>query len=75
MEALAAIKAYDHFCTNVFANENSTIASTKCDSILFEKVFRVIAKDAGFDADDPMEEGNPKCKTYVSLTGGLICSN
>jgi hypothetical protein len=75
METLAAIEAYDRFCIGVFTNENGIIASTKYDSMSFEKAFRVIAKDAGFDADDPMEEENPMCKTYVSLTGGPIYSN
>jgi hypothetical protein len=72
MEALAAIRAYDHFCNKVFTNENDTLISARYDWEEFEKAFRVIAKDAGFDADDPMEEENPKCKTYVSLTHNLI---
>jgi hypothetical protein len=65
METLAAIKAYDQFCNDVFTNEKVVTKSTRYDSISFEKAFRVIAKEAGFDADDPMEEQNPKCKTYV----------
>jgi hypothetical protein len=66
METLAAIKAYDHFCNDVFKDQIGTITFTRYDPMSFEKAFRVIAKDAGFDADDPMEEENPTCKTYVS---------
>jgi hypothetical protein len=67
METLAAIEAYDRFCNNVFTNQKSILSSTRYDWGVFEKTFRAIAKDAGFDADDPMEEENPKCKTYVCL--------
>jgi hypothetical protein len=65
METLAAVKAYDHFCNTVFANKNGTLISARYDWTAFEKAFRTIAKDAGFDADDAMEEENPRCKTYV----------
>lgn len=65
METLAALKAYDRFCNNVYTNENGAVAVAKYDWVTFEEVFRAIAKDAGFDADDLMEEENPKCKTCV----------
>jgi hypothetical protein len=65
METLAAIEAYDRFCNSAFTDQKDTLTSTKYDWVVFEKAFRAIAKDAGFDADDPMEEENPKCKTYV----------
>jgi hypothetical protein len=65
METVAAIEAYNHFCNNVFTDQKDILSSTRYDWAAFEKEFRTIAKDAGFDADDPMEEENPKCKTYV----------
>jgi hypothetical protein len=72
METLAAIKAYDRFCNNVFTNEKDAVTSTRYDTMLFEKEFRALAKDAGFDADDPMEEENGKCKAYVCLNDNWI---
>jgi hypothetical protein len=63
METPAAIKAYERFCDGVFTNESGAAASAKYDWKAFHDVFRAIASDAGFNADDPMEEENPKCKT------------
>jgi hypothetical protein len=52
-ETLAAIKAYDYFCNHVFTSEKDVVTSARYDSMSFEKAFKAIAKDAGFDADDP----------------------
>jgi hypothetical protein len=65
METLDAVKAYERFCDGVYTNENGAVTLARYDWNTFEEVFRSIAKDAGFNADDPMEEENPKCKTYV----------
>jgi hypothetical protein len=65
METLAAVEAYDRFCNQVFINENDAVMTARYDWEIFEREFRATAKDAGFDADDPMEEENGKCKTYV----------
>ena len=65
METPEAIKAYERFCSRVYIKESSTLTSAKYDWLTFEDVFRAIVQDAGFNADDLMEEENGKCKTYV----------
>jgi hypothetical protein len=65
METLPAIEAYNRFCNNVYTLESGAKTVAKYDCWQFEEVFRAIVEDAGFNADDLMEEENPKCKTYV----------
>lgn len=72
METPDAITAYERFCNDAYTNESGTITTGNYDWMRFERAFRAIAKDAGFNADDPMEEDNPKCKTYVPSRVSLI---
>jgi hypothetical protein len=72
METPAAIEAYDRFCDNVYRHKHVSSTVARYDEMRFEDAFRAIAKDAGFNADDPMEEENPKCKTCVQL-GDDLC--
>lgn len=65
METSAAMRAYERFCRDVYNSENGLLTAAKYDWMTFEEAFRAIVKDAGFNADDLMEEENPKCKTYV----------
>lgn len=65
METPVAIEAYEQFCNDVYGNEHGSLTKTRYDSMIFEKTFRIIAQNAGFNADDPMEEENAKCKTCV----------
>jgi hypothetical protein len=65
MEAPAALAAYERFCSDVCTTENGALTVAKYDWMTFEEVFRAITKDAGFNADDLMEEESPMCKTCV----------
>lgn len=63
MRGDTAIQAYQTFSKEVYGNPGGTLDSTKYDWVVFEESFRSIANESGYNANDPMEEENPKCKT------------
>lgn len=66
MRGDTAIQAYQRFSNEVYGNPGGTLDSTKYDWVVFEESFRSIANESGYNANDPMEEENPKCKTWVN---------
>lgn len=62
MGTIQAILEYEWFSTHVYGSKQISVDKARYSSEKFERAFREVASRAGYNADDPLEEKNEKCK-------------
>lgn len=67
MGVIQTIIEYQWFSSRINGCQNTSFKKIEYNSKMFDEAFREIACRAGYDADDPLEEEDGGCKTWVAL--------
>lgn len=56
MGTIQAILEYEWFSSHVYGSKQNSTDNHKYSSEVFDRAFREVARKAGYNADDPLEE-------------------